>query len=226
QLYRRFINYLADQDLEFAGLLSVERYKEQLRSEAKKIKGFSDYLRGEESFSKRCSSYFDDDKRFNKGDQPVVGVSWYAVQAYCMWLSLLESNGETTTLYRLPTEKEWEYAAGGKESRLYPWGNTEPSPKHANYNNNEGAPTPVGRYTEGATQEGLYDMAGNVWEWTEDFYDKDEDVRAIRGGTYYSDKADALRCSSRLNYLPRFVNDDVGFRVIRSSLFLPENLIP
>ena len=218
--YRHFINYLAGQDLEFASELPLERYTELLQREAETIKGFSDYLRKAESLSKCFTSYSDDDKRFNKDDQPVVGVSWYAAQACCLWLSLVESNGANITLYRLPTEKEWEYVAGGKESRTYPWGSAEPSSRHANYNNNEGAPTPVGCYPDGATPEGLHDMAGNVWEWTADWYDKDEDYPVIRGGAYYSDNADALRCSSRYCYVPRnwgFI--DVGFRVIRSSPF-------
>ncbi len=219
QLYRRFINYLAAQDIEFATVLPVERYTVRLQREAKKIKGFSDFLRGEESLSKCFTSYKDDDKRFNKDDQPVVGVSWYAAQAYCFWISLLESNGENTALYRLPTEKEWEYAAGGKENRVYPWGSAEPSTRHANYNNNEGATTPVGRYPEGATPEGLHDMAGNVWEWTDDWYNEENGWRAIRGSAYYSDKADALRCSSRNYYYPRISFFSVGFRVIRSSPF-------
>lgn len=203
-------------DFEFACLLPVGRYTLQLRAEAEKIKGFSDYLRGKESLSKCFSSYWDDDKRFNKDDQPVVGVSWYAAQAYCLWLSLLESNGKNTALYRLPTEKEWEYAAGGKESRTYPWGEEEPSSRHANYKNNEGAPTPAGRYPKGATPEGLYDMAGSVWEWTAVWYDKN--YLAIRGGDY-RDTAAALRCSSRDVVDQRLGDYLVCYRVIRSSLF-------
>jgi len=217
KLYRRFINYLVAKDLEFAGALPVERYTDWLQAKARKIKGFSDYLPEEESLSKYFMSYYSNDKRFNKDDQPVVGVKWSAAQAYCLWLSLLESNGENTDLYRLPTEKEWEYAAGGKESRIYPWGNTEPSTKHANYNNNEGTTTPVGRYPEGGTPDGLYDIAGNVWEWTADWYDNGEVDPAVRGGGFHNYNSDALRCSSRFNFelsQPFFY---VGFRVIRSS---------
>ena len=85
------------------------------------------------------------------------------------------------------------------------------------YYNNTGATTPVSNYPEGATPEGLYDMAGNVWEWMENWYDKDKEWVAWRGGDY-TDKADALRCSSRVNYDPRLnYYDYVGFRVIRSS---------
>jgi formylglycine-generating enzyme required for sulfatase activity/energy-coupling factor transporter ATP-binding protein EcfA2 len=215
QHYRRFISYLASQKKELERIVSVKEYKERLDATAKGIKGFGGYLQQEKELATLFRSGYDDNKKFNKDDQPVAGVSWYGASAYCLWLSLLEGNA----LYRLPTEKEWEYAAGGRESRTYPWGEEEPSPNRANYNGNEGTTTPVGRYPDGGTPEGLYDMAGNVWEWTEDFYDKDEHVRAIRGGAYYSDKADALRCSSRYDGVPWDDDGFVGFRVIRSSLF-------
>ena len=137
-----------------------------------------------------------------------------------LWLSLLESESGATNLYRLPTEKEWEYAAGGKKSRVYPWGDKEPSPTLANYNNNEGATTPTGRYPEGASPEGLHDMAGNVWEWSDDWYYKKEDWRAVRGGAYKYSDSDALRCSSRgFGYPDDGLFSVVGFRVIRSSHF-------
>ncbi len=222
QHYRRFISYLESQEKEFERIVSVKEYKKRLNATAKGIKGFGDYLQQGKELATLFRSGYDDNKKFNKDDQPVVWVSWYGASAYCLWLSLLEGNA----LYRLPTEKEWEYAAGGRESRTFPWGEEEPSPNRANFNENEGTTTPVGRYPEGATPEGLYDMAGNVWEWMEDFYDKDKNWRSIRGGAYYESNADALRCSSRLNHIPRSSDGDVGFRVIRSSLFLPENLIP
>ena len=216
QHYRRFISYLESQEKEFERIVSVKEYKEHLSAMATDIKGFGDYLQQGKELATLFRSAYDDNKKFNKDDQPVAWVSWYGASAYCLWLSLLEGNA----LYRLPTEMEWEYAAGGRESRTYPWGEEEPSPNRANYNDNEGTTTPAGRYPDGATPEGLYDMAGNVWEWTKDFYDKDEDVRAIRGGAYYSSTADALRCSSRLNNYPDYGYDlNVGFRVIRSSLF-------
>ncbi|MGB7512300.1 MAG: SUMF1/EgtB/PvdO family nonheme iron enzyme [Pelodictyon phaeoclathratiforme] len=207
QHYRRFIDYLDAKEPESG------------------IKGFSDWLNEKPSLISSFRSRYDDDKRFNKDDQPVVGVSWYAAKAWCLWLSLLE--GEKKVCYRLPNEQEWEWAAGGQRDkrdtvlkvRDYPWPEEKgkPDKTRANYNNHEGGTTPVGRYSEGATPEGLYDMAGNVWEWTEDWYDEDKDRRSLCGGDY-SDKADALRCSSRLNSSPRnWFNNNVGFRVIRSS---------
>lgn len=90
---------------------------------------------------------------------PMIYVGWHDAMAYSIWAGK-----------RLPTEAEWEYAArGGLVGKVYPWGNTIDSNK-ANYGENVGKTTPVGRY--GANGYGLYDMGGNVWEWCLDEYDK------------------------------------------------------
>ena len=95
-----------------------------------------------------------------KSNHPVVYVSWYAAMAYAGWVGK-----------RLPTEAEWEYAArGGLAGKKYPWGDVVDSGK-ANYGRNVGDTTPVGRYPPNGY--GLYDMAGNVWEWCLDEYNKD-----------------------------------------------------
>lgn len=86
---------------------------------------------------------------------PVTYVSHDAAMAYA------KSLGKT-----LPTEEMWERVARGLEGRKYPWGNEEIDPSRANYNFYYGGTTPVGSFPKGATPEGIYDMAGNVKEWT------------------------------------------------------------
>jgi sulfatase modifying factor 1 len=101
-----------------------------------------------------------DNNRLNKPEQPVVGVNWYDAGAFCKW------EGK-----RLPTEAEWEKAAKGPEGNLhYPWGHQFDA-KRANYGQNLGYTSPVDSFPEGASGYGVYNMAGNVFEWVGDWYD-------------------------------------------------------
>ncbi|MEE8187654.1 MAG: SUMF1/EgtB/PvdO family nonheme iron enzyme, partial [Kiloniellales bacterium] len=103
------------------------------------------------------------DERFNKPNQPTIGLSWYECVAYCRWLS-----AETGQFHRLPTEAEWEKGARGDDGRAYPWGN-EFDPDRLNGrgpgDRQVFASTPVGLYPAGVSPFGLFDCAGNVWEW-------------------------------------------------------------
>ncbi len=186
--YRKFISYLEGKEKSLKEILSLKVFREKLLEFAGTIKDYPGYL-GTQSreWGSILRSRFDDEKKFNGDDQPVVGVSWYAARAYCFWLSCLQRQGG---LYRLPLEVEWEWAASGREPgdelREYPWAKDkgEPRPELANYGENVGATTPVGRYPEGASPEGLMDMTGNAWEWMDTWYDKDQVGRVLRGGSW------------------------------------------
>ncbi len=222
KLYRIFITSLQVNDS--PALLSA--FRKELDSIVHNNRwgiGFGDYLKeGNNDLASHFRSRYDEDRKYDGEDQPVVGVTWYAARAYCLWLSMLDGDAER---YRLPNEVEWEWAAGGKQGtigqsvRPYPWPEEKgvPAPKLANYNSNVGATTPVGSYPEGATPEGLYDMAGNVWEWMGDSFVNNESIRSLRGGSWFNSH-DALRCSSRVSVDPMYWVDYIGFRVICSAI--------
>ncbi|WP_088283043.1 KGGVGR-motif variant AAA ATPase [Ideonella sp. A 288] len=155
------------------------------------------------------------DQGWGRHQRPVINVSWLDAQAYVAWLS--RATGQR---YRLPSEAEWEYAArAGKEAR-YPWGD-EPPGQRANCADCEGAPgrtTPVGSYPANAW--GLFDMAGNVWQWVDDQADPGGEtkgpLRVLRGGSWVSD-AGGLRAAIRNVLAPEYQSGGVGFRVCRVS---------
>ncbi len=214
--YRRFIQYLrGEKVVRESESLPLNEFAESLVANAKPIEGMLNEI-GEKpgKWMEQLISRYDDDKRFNGDDQPVVGVSWYAAVAYCHWLT--ELAGKTSpekVLFRLPNETEWEWiASGGK--RTYPWGEEERDEKRANYDSKVGQTTPVGAYPAGATPEGLMDVAGNVWEWMQNKYDEDSLYRALRGGSW-DDVPENLRCGARSFYSPDLWNSVfIGFRVV------------
>jgi formylglycine-generating enzyme required for sulfatase activity/Cdc6-like AAA superfamily ATPase len=185
----------------------------------------------------RPPSHWEEDTYPNGlGDHPVVNVSWHDAAAYCQWLS--EVTGRS---YRLPTEAEWEKAAGwdekaGKRWR-YPWGDDFDPGKCNTREGGPGKATPAGQYSRaGDSPYGATDMAGNVWEWTSTKWGADwekpeygypyrpddgreqrevTEFRVLRGGSWYDHQRSA-RCAYRIRYDPGYRDYFIGFRVAAS----------
>ena len=172
------------------------------------------------------------------GDHPINCVDWYQAKGYCATLGK-----------RLPTEAEWELAARGKEARKYPWGQAPPSGQRLNacgsecsrmltarlesvgkdpwprmYDDDDSAAAtaPVGRYQGGASPEGVLDLAGNVWEWTESHYcpydkeDCDDSRRVLRGGGWDTVESQDVRAAHRYPSAPTARGKSIGFRCART----------
>ncbi|MFO7616948.1 MAG: SUMF1/EgtB/PvdO family nonheme iron enzyme [Bacteroidales bacterium] len=194
-------------------------------------------------------------------EYPVVGVTWEQSKAFCIWRTELQNNhliqndasNSLVQNYRLPTESEWEYAArGGRNMSMYPWGSPYTrdgkgyfmanfKPFRGDYGNaNKGFLTtgPVGTFE--ANDFGLYDMAGNVAEWTNSAYDEaaydfthdlnpnyeynalptDPAVlkrKVVRGGSW-KDVALFLQCGTRTYEYQDSAKPYIGFRTVRSTL--------
>jgi len=167
-----------------------------------------------------------DDQGWGRADQPVVNVSWEDAVTYAKWLS--RATGRT---YRLPTDAEWEYAARAGTTTRFWWGDKAGTAR-ANcaecgslWSGEKSAP--IGRFP--ANPFGLYDMAGNVWQWVADcWHDKAEDFptdgtaldkegcgkRIIRGGAW-SFPPKEMRSANRWRDFPTRSSDDTGFRLVR-----------
>lgn len=166
----------------------------------------------------------------DKGDHPVVNVSWEDATAYCVWLGQ-----KTNKAYRLPTEAEWEKASRGfEDNRIYPWGDEFDSRKANTAEEGINDTTPVGKYSpQGDSPYGCADIVGNVWEWCADWVDdggykqtgetvknpkgpENGKFRVSRGGSYFSYQW-LSRCSFRSWDQPNLGDWDQGFRVVLSG---------
>ena len=175
-------------------------------------------------------------------DYPVVNVSYDDVQAYLHWLNALPAERQAGRTYRLPTEQEWEYAAKGGDDRRFPWGDQWPPPEGSGnfgdettatvfttnwpiirgYHDAYVATSPVGKFFPNSYF--LYDMAGNVYQWTSSVYERypnappaerpySNGLRIIRGSSWADELPKVLRCAFRNPVLPNTRMAFLGFRV-------------
>lgn len=173
-----------------------------------------------------------DDKDFNGPDHPVVGVSWHDAAKFCGWLSK-----KTGGKYRLPTEAEWEKACRGTDGRAYPWGDEEPTPAHANFDECINHTTPINAYPMNKSPYGCMDMVGNVGEWCVDWFDyfyykrspyrnptgpdsqpkgsMSGNHRSFRGG-YWRFNTLGIESYCRSGHNPSYSMDAIGFRCART----------
>jgi len=180
-----------------------------------------------DAFARATNRDLPTDEGWGRGERPVIHVSWRDAHAFIEWL-----NAGTNRHFRLPSEAEWEYAARGGTSTLYWWGD-QPDPNKANTATNAGADhyrytSPVGVFP--ANPFGLYDVSGNVWQFTEDcrhgsyegapvdgsaWLEGVCDSRVVRGGSYASIRR-GMMIAAHAAAGETFDSTELGFRLAES----------
>lgn len=219
----------------FAGFIKEDGYKneEYWSDEGKKWLEYTGH---------KQPKYWDEHK-WKCPNSPVVGVCWYEADAFCRWLTIIKNDGYT---YRLPTEQEWQAAAAGKKGRKYPWGNKMDKERCNNRETEIEKTSPVGIFINGRTSEEVYDLSGNVWEWTGSGYHQkremsdfrfDEKLNVLWEKRNFEEYlklrddinrqlpvvrggswsiAEGCRCAFRFSDFPGFRDFDIGFRCART----------
>lgn len=169
---------------------------------------------------------------YNRPEQPVVGVCWYEAVAYARWWS--QAAGVRAYL---PTEAQWERTARGPDGRLWPWGQRFEPGRCNTVEAKYGQTTAVNAFANGATPEGVCDLAGNAWEWCRTRWGRfwqtleypypynpadgreDEEgrqARIMRGGSWYDPWPQSC-AALRRRYLPDARSNNIGFRLVEES---------
>ncbi len=162
--------------------------------------------------------------------QPISNVTWFQARDYCAWRAAV-----TGDAYRLPQEREWEYAARGVESWIYPWGNNDPTADLAVYGGLSATADVGSKSPAGDAWVEAQDLSGNVYEWVNSLYmdyeavynpadgreadtgDRTDVRRVLRGGSFFISTERRARRESPLGTSSRHCEVNVGFRCARDA---------